>query len=166
MSLTQTVNSLKLGNYVVSQNKDNGSGFIRQSFLRGHLAPAFQPPTKHCPQCKDLFRGMTSHCLPCRKANRAAVAQAESKSSIPDSFLDNCQTCKARTLHLGPGWCTDCFAVAGAAFPLYCEECVLMFEVPVYVTDDRGGQVSMLEVENLWCVKCGGVAESWMRMGE
>ncbi|KAF7561548.1 hypothetical protein G7046_g2593 [Stylonectria norvegica] len=135
--------------------------YIRQCFLRGQLAPAFNPPQKTCPSCKKHFRGIATDCLVCRKAAAKGKSAKE-----PDTYLDVCAKCNARTLHLGPGWCVDCFDAKAGMFPLYCEECVTMQDVPVLVKDDCGGTFSLLGVESLWCTECGGVAESWMRLPE
>lgn len=101
-------------------------------------------------------------CLPCIKA--AYAEKEKDKDLSPDTYLDLCETCKKTTLHLGPGWCVECYAASDAVFPLYCEECVVTCDVPVSVKDDKGGFVDMLKVKTLWCATCHGLADSWVRL--
>ncbi|KAM0185721.1 hypothetical protein ACHAPI_012058 [Fusarium lateritium] len=149
------------------QHKTNeNESFVRQSFLRGHLAPAFRPPTKTCPRCLQNYTGTKTMCLPCIKAVYAEKEKDKDKDKdvSRDTYIDDCEMCKKSTLHLGPGWCVECYAASDAVFPLYCEECVVSCDVPVSVKDDKGGFVDMLKVRSLWCVSCQGVADSWVRL--
>lgn len=51
-------------------------------------------------------------------------------------------------------------------YQVICLECELVMDVPYVVRDDRGGFVDMLKVRSLWCVKCSGQADSWVRMDD
>ncbi|KAK6720758.1 hypothetical protein SNK03_003821 [Fusarium graminearum] len=146
-----------------SANKDEYC-FIRQVYLRGHLAPAFPPPTKQCTRCRKSFQSVRTMCLPCLRAI-SFEKECDAKDRKRDTFLDNCKTCEKTTLHLGPDWCTVCYAVPDHTFPVYCEECVVQNDVPNRVMDDKGGFVEMLKVNSLWCIQCKGPADSWARIG-
>ncbi|KAL6922237.1 hypothetical protein FSHL1_006203 [Fusarium sambucinum] len=125
-------------------NADKDGQFIRQVYLRGQLAPAFQPPAKTCPRCLKSFQSVRSMCLPCLKAVAAEKAN-DALDRSRDTYLDSCETCKTTTLHLGPSWCITCYAVPDNTFPVYCEECVVQNDVPNKVRDDKGGFVDMLK---------------------
>ncbi|EKJ72416.1 hypothetical protein FPSE_07440 [Fusarium pseudograminearum CS3096] len=153
-----------------SANKDE-SCFIRQVFLRGHLAPAFPPPAKQCTGCGKSFQSVRTMCPPCLKAI-SLKKECDAKDRERDTFPDHCKKCKQTTLHLGPDWCTVCYADTadtaapadpGNTFPVYCEECVVQIDIPNRVKDDKGGFVEMIEVNSLWCVQCKGPADSWIR---
>ncbi|KAI8654808.1 hypothetical protein NCS57_01227900 [Fusarium keratoplasticum] len=147
-------------------DEENGT-YIARLHQRGLLIP---PPTKTCFRCKNNFTGASNICRPCAKI------LYPNKKPKPDAYLDVCQVClpqlepredkrPARTLHLGPGWCVRCNAVPGNEFPLICDECDIVEPLPVFVNDDRGGKVDMLQdVETLWCVKCEKQAESHCRL--
>jgi hypothetical protein len=102
-------------------------------------------------------------CLRCLKATLAEKAR-DTRDRSRETFIDACETCKKTTLHLGPSWCTDCYAATDNTFPVYCEECVVQNDVPHVVRDDKGGVVDMLKVSSLWCLQCRGPADSWARL--
>lgn len=133
-------------------NNTTSDAFIRQSFLRGHLAPAFPPPRKHCQACRRAFSGIATHCIPCRKASSLA--------KLSKAHLDTCGTCRQRTLHIPPGLCTACCKeVEGEDVQLYCPECEAVFDLPYLVRGADGVVVCMLDVE-VECGKCGGLTDS------
>ncbi|EYB31467.1 hypothetical protein FG05_35141 [Fusarium graminearum] len=137
-----------------SANKDEYC-FIRQVYLRGHLAPAFPPPTKQCTRCRKSFQSVRTMCLPCLRAI-SFEKECDAKDRKRDTFLDNCKTCEKTTLHLGPDWCTVCYAVPDHTFPVYCEECVVQNDVPNRVMDDKGG-VRVRRIHGLESVHEGGI---------
>ncbi|KAM0545671.1 hypothetical protein ACHAO7_008126 [Fusarium culmorum] len=111
--------------------------FIRQVYLRGHLAPAFPPPAKQCTRCRKSFQNVRTMCLPCLRAI-SFEKECDARDRKRDTFLDDCEKCEKTTLHLGPDWCTACYAVPDDTFPVYCEECVVQNDVPNRVMDDKG----------------------------
>ncbi|KAK7425156.1 hypothetical protein QQX98_000070 [Neonectria punicea] len=143
-----------------SYQDETNEEYIRQCFQRGHIPATSDPlPAKPCTSCKAAFRGVREMCVPCYK--ESYTREMGEPPSLPDTFLENCEKCNARTLHLGESWCVGCSAVeACATFSLICEECEIIVDVPAYVKDGCGGVVDILDVESLWCVKCGGIAES------
>ncbi|KAJ4228987.1 hypothetical protein NW759_003708 [Fusarium solani] len=146
---------------------DENGTYITRLHQRGLLIP---PPTKTCFNCKNNFTGASNVCRPCAKI------LYPNKKPKPDAYLDVCKVClpelepredkrTPKTLHLGPGWCVRCNAVPGNEFPLMCDECDIVEPLPVFVNDDRGGKVDMLQdVETLWCVKCEKQADSHCRL--
>lgn len=102
-------------------------------------------------------------CLSCLKATYAEK-ERNCQDCDRDTFIAECETCKKFTLHLGPGWCIECYAATTNTFPVYCEECVVQSDIPNTVADDKGGVVDMLKVSSLWCVHCRGPADSWARI--
>lgn len=106
-------------------------------------------------------------CLRCLK--EIYIEQATSKREIErDTFLSHCgnKKCNEITHHLGPGWCVPCNAEGKNVYQVICLQCELVMDVPYRVRDDRGGSVDMLKVRSLWCVKCKGLADSWVRMDD
>ncbi|PTD02651.1 hypothetical protein FCULG_00009266 [Fusarium culmorum] len=127
--------------------------FIRQVYLRGHLAPPSHHPRSNAHAAASPSKAAISFEKECDARDRKR-----------DTFLDDCEKCEKTTLQLGPDWCTACYAVPDDTFPVYCEECVVQNDVPNRVMDDKGGFVDMLKVNSLWCVQCKGPADSWVRI--
>ncbi|KAM5352723.1 hypothetical protein ACJ41O_005445 [Fusarium nematophilum] len=143
---------------------NESSTFIRQSFLRGHLTPAFKPPpTKHCTTCSKRISCNPDRCVSCRNAGQHA---GNYHPCTPDSYVDACGRCGTKTLHLGPGWCVECNrSQEHGVFSLFCEHCETAAEAPMAVKNGRGGLVDMMEVDRLYCVDCGRLADSYERLG-
>ncbi|KAH6986282.1 hypothetical protein BKA56DRAFT_715656 [Ilyonectria sp. MPI-CAGE-AT-0026] len=153
----------RIGNRAASFSLHEADEFIRQSYLRGHLAPAFTPPSKECTHCRRTYTGLNELCIKCL---REKYTQDKAKEEVHDSFLEECRRCNKPTLHLGLEWCVECSAVPSEEFSLYCDQCDIVFELPLFVKDKAGKIVDMLKVKNLWCIKCSGVAGSWLRLLE
>lgn len=104
-------------------------------------------------------------CLRCLKDIYTEQA-ADKRERERDTFLSYCENekCNETTHHLGPGWCVPCNAHGKNVYQVICVDCELVMDVPYTVKDDQGGFVDMLKVRNLWCVKCRGLADSWVRM--
>ena len=142
---------------------NHNSLFVRQNYLRGQMGPAFQPPSKTCPKCKQSYSSIRNMCLPCLKIT-AAEKDRDTTDRKRDTFVQHCNECDKTTVHLGPHWCTTCWAITKDTYPAYCEECVVQIDVPTVVGDDKGGWVDMFKVKTLWCLCCRGIVESWARI--
>ncbi|KAH6983839.1 hypothetical protein EDB80DRAFT_592104 [Ilyonectria destructans] len=139
-------------------------GYIRQCFLRGHRAPAFSPPPRrYAKVAKKDFKGPKDLCVKCMGEK---YARNRPKLEVYDCYLEDCQRCKKRTMHIGPGWCVYCNAVPDGELTSYCDSCDLVFEIPEYVKNDHGGVVDLLKVVHPSCAQCSGIASSWETSGD
>ncbi|CAG7555902.1 unnamed protein product [Fusarium equiseti] len=119
---------------------NHNSLFIRQNYLRGQLGPAFQPPSKTCPRCKQSYTSIRNMCLPCLKLT-AAENDRDSTDRKRDTFVEHCHDCNETTVHLGPHWCTTCWTLSKDTYPAYCEDCVVQIDVPTVVGDDKDSDI-------------------------